>query len=140
MPDESRARNLAAPVPVKPPEQTLAELAVQCYEDSKRYFGDSDVVDNLGHHVLSLCGEAGELANLVKKLERGSLDPKDASVQWDLRMETVDVLIYLLNVAALLRLDLYQGYMHKRAINHARFDKQRAEREGKNGKRSSQVG
>jgi len=45
---------------------TLNELAIQCHEDVEKWF--PDLAWNLPHQALGLCGEAGELANLVKKL------------------------------------------------------------------------
>jgi NTP pyrophosphatase (non-canonical NTP hydrolase) len=98
---------------------TTAKLSIQCMEDSKRWF--PDVAPSLPHHVLSLAGEVGELANLVKKIERGSLSFKDAKVRFDVAMEVTDVYIYLLNTAALLNIDLEQAYAVKRAENIRRF-------------------
>jgi NTP pyrophosphatase (non-canonical NTP hydrolase) len=94
------------------------KLAMQCQEDSQRWFPDANHVP---HHALSLAGEVGELCNIVKKLERGSLDIRDAGVRYDLAMELTDVYIYLLNLAGLLKVDLEKAYMYKRSENEKRF-------------------
>lgn len=103
----------------KQEESRLSELARQCVTDSERWFPDSNHVP---HHTLSLCGEVGEVANIVKKIERGSLNIKDARVRYDLAMEITDAFIYLLNLAGLLGIDLEKAYMHKRAENEKRFN------------------
>jgi NTP pyrophosphatase (non-canonical NTP hydrolase) len=98
---------------------STGKLATQCIADSRRWF--PEVADDLAHHVLSLCGEAGELANMVKKLQRGSLDFHDAKVRFDIVMEVTDVYIYLLNIAGLLNVDLEKAYEVKRGKNESRF-------------------
>lgn len=100
------------------PEGTLVRLAKQCQADSEKWFPDAN---HIPHHVLALCGEVGELANIVKKIERGSLDPKEAGVQYNLAMELTDVFIYVLNLAGLMHIDLEITYMMKRSENEKRF-------------------
>lgn len=107
----------------------LGQTAKQCVEDSERWFGDSTVVYSIPHHTLAMAGEVGEFANIVKKIDRGSLNMGDARVRYDLAMELTDVFIYLMNLAGLLGVDLEKAYMHKRAENEKRFTQQRAERE-----------
>jgi NTP pyrophosphatase (non-canonical NTP hydrolase) len=110
----------------------LNALARQCHEDSERWFGDTGTTEpghDLVHHVLSLCGEAGELANLVKKIDRGSLDINDPSTRIKLASETTDVFVYLLNIAYILRVDLERSYLHIRANNEDRFMKERNARD-----------
>lgn len=104
----------------KPGESTTFKLAQQCQEDSLRWFPESN---NVVHHALSLAGEVGELCNIIKKIDRGSLDIKDANVRYKLMMETTDVYVYLLNLAALFGLDLERSYEHVRALNEKRFGK-----------------
>jgi NTP pyrophosphatase (non-canonical NTP hydrolase) len=97
----------------------LYELVVQCLEDSQEYFPDAQ--HDLAMWVLCLCGEAGELANVVKKIARGSLDWDDPKTQLQLRMELTDVFIYLLNIAGFLGVDLAEAFKVKRDFNHKRF-------------------
>jgi NTP pyrophosphatase (non-canonical NTP hydrolase) len=113
--------------------KTLEELAKQCVEDSEKYFGDSAVVYSIPHHALAMAGEVGEFCNLVKKVERGSLDIRTPAVRYDMAMELTDVFIYLLNLAGLLQIDLGKTYQMKRAENNKRFAEQRAERAQRNG-------
>lgn len=99
-------------------------LVKQCLRDSERWFGlggDEVSVRQLVHHALSMCGEAGEFANIVKKIDRGSLDINTALVQHDLEEELVDTFIYLLNIAGMLKIDLLKAFMAKRDANEKRF-------------------
>lgn len=108
----------------------LNALAKQCREDSHRWFGDTSG-DNLVHHTLSLCGEAGELANIVKKIQRGSLDYNDPKVRIMLSSELTDVFVYLLNIAAITGTDLEKSYQVVRTNNERRFMEERNKRNGK---------
>jgi NTP pyrophosphatase (non-canonical NTP hydrolase) len=114
----------------KPPSPT-AILAQQCVRDSERWFGDTNAPHSILHHTVALCGEVGEFANLVKKIDRGSLDPKDAKTRHEMTMELTDVYIYLLNLAGILGVDLEAAYKVKRAENERRFTEQRKEREAR---------
>lgn len=98
----------------------LKNLAQECVEDTERWFGDKDV-NNLPFMALALAGEVGEVANLVKKIERGSVELGEVADNLD--EEIVDVFTYLLNIAGLRGLDLHQGYKNKRALNELRFNK-----------------
>lgn len=111
----------------------LGKMAKQCVEDSERWFGDSNVVYSIPHHTLAMLGEAGEFANIVKKIERGSLDVKDAKVRMMLANELTDVFVYMLNIAALLNIDLEKSYMMVRANNERRFTEERSRRASSNG-------
>ena len=113
-------------------ESRLSYLERQALDDSERWFGDVATVHNLSHHVLALCGEAGELANLVKKIERGSLNPQSATVQHQLAMETTDTFVYLLNIAGLLGVDLEKSNQLVRGQNEKRFIAERVVREATN--------
>ncbi len=112
---------------------TLVELSNQCLDDSERWFGDSHCSKSIPHHTLAMCGEAGEFANVVKKIERGSLKLGDASTRLMLAEELADTFTYMLNIAALLGIDLEATYHHVRAQNERRFTAQRAERAVHNG-------
>lgn len=109
---------------------SLAQLEVQCLEDSEKWFGDTiDRQAAVPHHVLALAGEVGELANIVKKIERGSLDGRAPRVRHDLAMELTDVLIYTLNLGGLFGIDLEETYKLKRTENQRRFMLERQKRE-----------
>jgi NTP pyrophosphatase (non-canonical NTP hydrolase) len=114
-----------------PGESHLFKLAVQARADSERWFGDQDASHSLPHMVLALCGEAGELANIIKKVERGSLDIKEAAVRHQINMEVTDVFVYLLNISGLILLDLELSNQVVRAQNEKRFMAERQKREGK---------
>jgi len=102
------------------PSAVMSLLATVCLEDSKRWF-PGETNGDLVHHTLSMAGEVGEVANIVKKIQRGDLKLSDAVVLHDLREEVVDVFIYLLNLAGILNIDLYKGFAAKRAINEKRW-------------------
>lgn len=113
----------------KQEEGLLIKLAKQCNEDSDRWFGDAACVKSIPHHTLAMAGEVGEFANLVKKIERGSLSIGDAKVRYNLAMELTDIFVYLMNLAGLLHIDLEKTYQMVRANNDKRFVQQRAMRE-----------
>lgn len=105
-------------------KHVLVEMALQCVADSKRWF--PNVTDSIPHHTLAMAGEVGEFANIVKKIERGDLDIHDAATRNKLAMELTDVMVYLLNIAGLLRINLAVTYDVVRKHNEKRFytDKQ----------------
>ncbi len=110
----------------------LYNLAQQSISNSNRWFGDSHAGTSIVHMVLAMCGEVGEVANIVKKIDRGSLSKDSSSVQYDLAMEMADVFIYFLNICALLHIDPQKIYEQKQAINEKRFTTERKKREIKN--------
>ena len=95
------------------------EQAAAAYKDSQDWFPGQQ--DDIGFLTLALAGEVGELANIVKKIERGSLRMDDPQVRHEMTMEMTDVYIYLLNLAAVLKVDLSEVYHVKRAVNVRRF-------------------
>jgi NTP pyrophosphatase (non-canonical NTP hydrolase) len=97
----------------------LQQLAEQCLTDSHKYFPEN--MHTLSHHALALCGEVGEFANVVKKIERGSLDPDSEQAKIMLEGEAADILIYLMNIFGLLNVDPLKAYMKKRDFNNRRF-------------------
>jgi NTP pyrophosphatase (non-canonical NTP hydrolase) len=107
----------------------INQLVQVCAESSGAWFPET-FYDQTGraltHHVLALCGEAGELANIVKKIDRGTFDIDDANVRGMLKDELADVLIYVANVAAIIGMDLDQQVQNKMAFNETRFRKNRA--------------
>lgn len=71
------------------------------------------------HNVLSLSGEAGEIANLVKKYDRGDFDFEQ--LMKELPGELADVAIYLMKIAYQSDIDLEQAILNKMARNEQRF-------------------
>ncbi len=106
-------------MPTQPEESVFAKQARECLEDSKRWF--PHVANSITHVTLGMAGEAGEFANIVKKIERGDLDINDAATRIRLREEATDIYIYLLNIAGLLNFDLSKSYYATRANNEKRF-------------------
>lgn len=73
----------------------------------------------LVHGALGLAGEAGEVANLVKKFDRGDFSFEELLEQ--LRGELADVLIYLFKLSYQSGIDLEQAFLDKLALNRVRF-------------------
>ena len=100
-------------------DMTLFDIAVQCIEDSKRWFPDH--AEDVGYLALCLAGEVGEFANLVKKGIRGTHSLNDDEFHRAMAFELTDVFIYLMNLAAVLDVDLEKTYQLKRVYNEQRF-------------------
>jgi NTP pyrophosphatase (non-canonical NTP hydrolase) len=64
-----------------------------------------------------ICGEAGELVNVIKKWVRGD-GPLDVPHTEE---ELVDVLVYCFKLAATMGIDLDEAYHAKRQILHERW-------------------
>jgi hypothetical protein len=102
---------------------TIESLSARMRVDSEHWFpalhdGDTAGVPLFMHYTLGLAGEAGEVANVVKKLNRdGPTDDRMA----DLGAELADVLIYLLLLAGEVGIDLAGAYEAKRAVNVGRW-------------------
>ena len=99
--------------------EPLFNIVVECILDSMRWFPDT--APSIPFLTICMAGELGEFANMVKKIERGSLDSSDPQVMHALRLELVDLFIYLCNTAAMLQLDLAATYKTKREFNEQRF-------------------
>lgn len=101
----------------------LNSLVQECKEDSDRFFPSFNRANGtwglVKHHTIGLAGEVGEFANLIKKIDRGSLN--FAATREELGSELVDVLIYLCDLAAILNVDLEKEYAAKREFNERRF-------------------
>jgi len=74
-------------------QMNLGGMIMQCISDSKRWFPKSQTIPLL---TLCIAGEVGEVANLVKKVERGTLRMEDAMET--LPEEIIDIMIYLANL------------------------------------------
>lgn len=102
---------------------SLRDFPWVCADDSQRWFPGTQ--EDLVVHILGLVGEAGEVADIVKKSIRGSLETIQVNPDNQTRAmiieELTDVLIYVGNIAALLRIDLEASFNVKRQINEERF-------------------
>lgn len=105
-------------------DEGLRFLVEQCSQDSMRWFPET--ANDIPFLTLAMCGEAGEVANLVKKVARKSHTMDD--MQHKLAEEIVDVLIYLCNIIGQLpeELDWAAIWNAKRAFNESRFGKAEA--------------
>jgi NTP pyrophosphatase (non-canonical NTP hydrolase) len=97
--------------------KTLDEIIAQCQRDSEDWFPSTS--HDLPFQVLSLCGETGELANLVKKVARGSHEY--VVLKNRMKEEATDAFIYLCNVFALLEMNPEEWYDVIREQNRQRF-------------------
>lgn len=102
---------------------SIKEIQKTSFADSHRWFEDyhfNHTQHELRvHYALGMCGEVGELANLVKKVNRGDMDWEDAKME--IGEEMADVLTYLLNLAEDMDIDLEAEWASKRRQNELRF-------------------
>lgn len=97
----------------------LQDMITGCTEDSQRWFPGTQGIDFM---TLAMCGEAGEVANIVKKYIRGSMS--EDRLREEAPEEIVDVLIYLCNMMGL---PIFEGidweaiWHNKRLYNESRF-------------------
>jgi NTP pyrophosphatase (non-canonical NTP hydrolase) len=111
---------------------SISELATKMRRDSEYWFpglhsGETSAVPLFMHYSLGLIGEAGEVANVVKKMNRDG--QTDAKVM-DLAFELADVLIYTLLLADEMGIDITEAYDGKRRRNVARWGDPDAPAEG----------
>lgn len=76
-------------------------------------------IEMLEFLMVSLTGEVGEVANIVKKIVRG--DFKLEEKKSDIEEELADVFIYLLKLSYQLNIDLESTYVKKMGKNRERF-------------------
>lgn len=104
------------------------QLSLEAQALSNKWFGDTGKDKDIVHLALSLCGEAGEFANIIKKVDRGSLNFSDAHTRYMAIEELTDAFIYILNIAALMKVDLRRSYDSVQQRNDARFTPERLKR------------
>lgn len=94
----------------------LTDLQYRALRDSKSWFPSVHKTDHdaIVHFGLGIAGEVGELVNLIKKVNRGSVTY--AQVRIEMSNEMADVLIYLCDIAETMQIDLAQAVENKRAI------------------------
>lgn len=73
----------------------------------------------LANLVLSLAGETGELANLVKKTVRGDFDLSIA--RHEISEELADIFIYLMKISYQMNINLEEAFLLKLDKNKKRF-------------------
>ena len=78
-------------------------------------------IEMLEFLLISMFGEIGETANLVKKSVRG--DFKLESIKEQLSEEIADIFIYLMKICIQLDIALENSYLNKREKNMERFKK-----------------
>jgi NTP pyrophosphatase (non-canonical NTP hydrolase) len=95
----------------------------------EKHFKYSELTEDtkLLYLALALCGETGELANLVKKFQRKKhLHPTadkidEESFKRKASEEMADILAYLLLLSNLLKIDLEKEYYNKMEKNKEKF-------------------
>lgn len=105
----------------------LEQMILQCTNDSYRWF-PNPVTHTPQNQTLCLAGEVGEVANIVKKVVRGSMTIGEAiagvGLKEPLPMEIIDCLVYLCNLMGLAEfqdVDWEAIWKQKRAYNELRF-------------------
>lgn len=103
----------------------LEIMIQQCVSDSTRWFpGKAQRIENL---VLAVAGEVGEVANIVKKVVRGSITMEEAIRVHNLPEEIIDTLIYLCNLMGAKEfagIDWEDIWRRKREYNESRFTRE----------------
>ena len=97
----------------------LVDMAKQMRADSERWFPElhrSTLVPLGVQYALGLVGEAGEVANAVKKRLRQAEAPDS-----ELADELADVFVYLCLLADEVGVDLLEAYERKRRLNERRW-------------------
>lgn len=97
----------------------LSLIAAECLQDSEEWFGHKGNVVTPVHMALSMAGEVGEVCNIIKKVQRGSLSFLNA--REDVLAELADVFIYLMVLIEMFEGDLANEYKLKREYNIERF-------------------
>jgi NTP pyrophosphatase (non-canonical NTP hydrolase) len=98
----------------------VAELVQGALEDNEEWF--PDVSHSAFYHAACMAGEAGEVINWLKKVERGSIEVGDCRDQ--VAEEIADVFTYMLGLCGLLGIDLEKEYNAKRYTNAKRFGRE----------------
>jgi NTP pyrophosphatase (non-canonical NTP hydrolase) len=99
---------------------SLKAVQDEIEQDSILFFENTS--EDIAHHVLALCGEVGELANIIKKIQRGDLKLDDENDTWyDMANEITDIFIYTLSIAGIAGMDMETFYGAKREFNYRRF-------------------
>jgi NTP pyrophosphatase (non-canonical NTP hydrolase) len=105
----------------------LNDMVRLSFADSQKWFPkmhyEKNVEELLIHFALGLAGEAGEVANKVKKFDSGTYETWAEFVA-ECRDELADVIMYVFDLAAVMGVDLEEEYQAKRTVNGLRFPKE----------------
>jgi len=85
--------------------------------DSTHYFPSLE--QGYAYLGVALAGEVGEICNMIKKYERGSITADE--MQHVIYEEAPDVLIYLVMLADFAGIDLEGAYRDKKEYNERRY-------------------
>jgi NTP pyrophosphatase (non-canonical NTP hydrolase) len=101
----------------------IVDLIDTALMDSERWFPDK------AHEpffvAACMAGEAGEVINLMKKVERGT-HTWTPEMKTDVAEEIADVFTYMLGLCGALEINLEEEYHKKRKANDIRFSARRA--------------
>jgi NTP pyrophosphatase (non-canonical NTP hydrolase) len=98
--------------------RSLEDFILEMSEDSMRWFPHGGL--DLYTLVLGLAGEAGEVADTLKKHRRGSLDHDEMLDA--IEVEIIDVFHYWCLLVGLLDIDVDTVYEKKRRYNIGRYE------------------
>ena len=101
----------------------IVDLIDTAVEDSARWF--PAMKHNAFFTAACMAGEAGEVINWLKKVERGSHD-WTPEMQADVGEEIADVFTYMLLLCGQLGVDLEAKYHEKRKANEIRYSGRKA--------------
>lgn len=89
--------------------------------DTKSYFPNH--TETLDYLAIAMAGEVGEVCNIIKKFDRGSINGE--LLREELSKELPDILIYLVMLAEKVGIDLQQAWINKKEYNDSRFLRER---------------
>ncbi len=97
----------------------IANMQNEALRDSDLWF--PALRHDVLHTTLGLCGEVGEFANIMKKIQRGDSSLTDAVTRNKATSELADIFTYTLVLSGQMGVDLERLYYTKRAFNQGRF-------------------
>ncbi len=106
-------------------DMPLVKIQEECMQDTLDWFPDMRF--DMEFYTVALAGEAGEYADIVKKMMRGDAgyeQPMTPELHREVAFELVDILIYLSLCANVLNVDLAKTYQIKREMNVGRFGRE----------------
>jgi NTP pyrophosphatase (non-canonical NTP hydrolase) len=102
--------------------RSIEDYIQEMQEDSARWFEYDDFTSGrLLTFVLGLCGESGEVADLLKKHLRGSKTYEE--MKEEMVVELIDVFHYWCLLIGLLGVDVDAVYQLKREFNVQRYER-----------------